>query len=106
MNSFNHYAYGAVFDWIFGVALGIKPMIEAPGYKEVTICPNPDKCLGFAEASIESHYGKISSKWYYNDDKISFEFEIPEGVTAHITLPSGCKKSLTGGKYEFLEASS
>lgn len=103
MNSFNHYAYGAVFDWIFGVALGIKPVAEAPGYKKITISPKPDKCLGFAEAAIESRHGRISSKWYYNDNETYFEFEIPKGVTAHITLPSGYNRIVGEGTYKFSE---
>ena len=41
MNSFNHYAYGAVFDWIFGVACGIKPCADAPGYEKILIAPHP-----------------------------------------------------------------
>lgn len=103
MNSFNHYAYGAVFDWIFGVVAGIKPLDNAPGYKEIILAPQPDKCLGFAETSIESRNGKITSCWYYKDDSVCYEFDIPEGVIAHLTLPSGYTKTLTGGKYQFTE---
>ena len=103
MNSFNHYAYGAVYDWIFGVSSGIKPLEHAPAYKEITLAPHPDKALGFADASIESRNGKIRSYWYYKDDKVYYEFEIPEGVTAHLTLPSGRRETLCGGSYRFTE---
>ena len=101
MNSFNHYAYGAVYDWIFGVACGIKPL--APAYKEVSIAPHPDKSLGFADASIDSRNGTIRSYWYYKGDSVYYEFDIPDGVTAHITLPSGYRTTLPFGSYRFGE---
>ena len=103
MNSFNHYAYGAVFDWIFGVCTGIKPLESAPAYKEVSIAPLPCKKLGFAKASIDSRNGKITSHWYCKGDDVFFEFEIPQGVRAHITLPDGHKETVGGGTYHFTQ---
>lgn len=103
MNSFNHYAYGAVFDWIFGKALGISTVGEAPAYKEITLAPHPDRRLGFAEASIDSRNGRIRSHWYYKGNVVYYEFEIPSGVTAHLTLPSGHTEMLTCGTYHFAE---
>jgi alpha-L-rhamnosidase len=101
MNSFNHYAYGAVFDWIFGVSAGIKAL--APAYKEILLAPHPNKKLGFADTSYESRSGLIRSYWCYKDDAIHYEFEVPKGVTAHIELPSGKRESVGGGKYFFKE---
>jgi len=103
MNSFNHYAYGAVFDWIFGVASGIKPMENAPAYREVAIAPKPDKCLGFVETSIDTRNGTVRMHWYYKGDTVYYEIEIPDGVTAHLTLPSGYTEDLMGGCYHFAE---
>ena len=103
MNSFNHYAYGCVFDWIFGVASGIKPMASAPGYQEITLQPHPHKCLGFADNTIDSRHGLIRSYWYYKGDTVYYEFTIPQGVTAHLQLPSGYSETLTGGTYHFAE---
>ena len=101
MNSFNHYAYGAVNDWIFGVACGIKP--TAPAYKTVDIAPHPDKRLGYAQASIDSRNGKIDVYWYYKGDKVYYEITVPENVTARLTLPSGYNETLSGGVYHFAE---
>jgi len=101
MNSFNHYAYGAVFDWIFGVSSGIKP--KKPGYEEISIAPKPDKRLGFAEAIFDSRHGKIRSFWRYEGDCIYYEFEIPEGTVAYIELPSGKMKTIYGGIYKTRE---
>ena len=103
MNSFNHYAYGAVYDWIFGVAAGIKPVEDAPAYKKIEIAPHPNKELGFIDASIESRNGFVRSAWYYKDDVVYYELEIPEGATASLTLPSGKTYDLEGGIYHFSE---
>ncbi len=103
MNSFNHYAYGAVYDWIFGVASGIKPVAVAPAYKEIELSPHPSRLLGSAEASIDSRNGLIRSYWYYKGDVVYYEFDIPKDVTAHLTLPSGYTETLTGGTYHFAE---
>ena len=103
MNSFNHYAYGAVFDWIFGVSIGITTTSEAPGYMKIKLAPHPDKRLGFAEASINSRNGLIRSYWYYKNNIVYYEFDIPEGVTAHLTLPSGYTETLNAGNYCFTE---
>ena len=103
MNSFNHYAYGSVFDWIFGVSCGIKTVADAPAYRKITIEPHPNKCLGFADASIDSRHGKIRVHWYYKGDTVYYELEIPENVTACLTLPSGYQETLSGGSYLFAE---
>ena len=103
MNSFNHYAYGAVFDWIFGVAAGIKTVDSAPAYREINLAPHPDRRLGFADTSIDSRNGTIRSYWYYKDNTVYYEFDIPAGVTAHLTLPSGYQATLTAGIYHFAE---
>jgi len=103
MNSFNHYAYGAVFDWIFSVAAGIQTQEEAPAYKEIRLQPHPNKNLGFADTSIESRNGFIRSYWYYKGDTVYYEFTVPEGVTAYLRLPSGYTATLTGGIHHFAE---
>lgn len=99
MNSINHYAYGTVFDWIFGVSIGIKTISEAPGYKEIKLTPHPHKSLGFATASIDTKHGCIRVHWYYKNDIVYYEFNIPDGVTAHLTLPLGYTETLTSGDY-------
>ena len=76
---------------------------SAPAYREIALAPHPNRCLGFADASIESRNGFVRAHWYYKGDVVYYEFEIPNGVTAHITLPSGYKADLTGGIYHFAE---
>lgn len=103
MNSFNHYAYGAVYDWIFGVSSGITTVADAPAYKQIVFAPHPDKRLGYADASIESRCGKVRSYWYYKGDKVYYEFEVPAGSTAKIILPSGYQTTVGEGTYHFAE---
>ena len=102
MNSFNHYAYGAVLDWIIGVSVGITPIEESPAFTEVRIAPKPHRCLGFADATLETRSGKLRVHWYYKKDTIYYEVEIPKGVTADLQLPSGVCKTLEEGIYHFV----
>ncbi len=99
MNSFNHYAYGAVAEWMYGTICGVK-LLEA-GYKKILLAPVPNKELGFAKCAIETVSGRIESHWYYSNGKIMFEFTVPEGVKAKIMLPNGYTESVTGGSYTY-----
>ena len=101
MNSFNHYAYGAVYDWIFGVAAGIKP--SAPGYQKISLCPHPDQRLGFLNVSLRTRSGMLRTCWYYKGDMVYYEFEVPAGAVAHLRLPSGYTAELTGGCWHFAD---
>ena len=84
MNSFNHYAYGAVADWMYGVAAGINTDINAPGFENAILKPIYDKRLEYAAASIDTKFGKLSSKWSKHDSKIVYEFEVPNKATVII----------------------
>ncbi len=96
MNSFNHYAYGSVADWIYEEACGIKPL--KPGFEETVIAPKPTGKLDYLSASIETRHGKIVSKWYNEGTRIKYEIETPVKTTIII----GDKQyNVDGGKYEF-----
>ena len=98
MNSFNHYAYGCVADWVYEEACGIKP--KKAGFKEAIIAPKPTKKLEFLSASIETRHGKIVSKWQNEGEKTRYEIETPVKATAII----GDKTyELEAGKYVFFE---
>ena len=100
MNSYNHYAYGAVFSWIFEAAGGIQRTEKGAGYSEIVINPHPDKRLDFLRTELETKFGKISSYWCYGiDGNIHFEFEIPYGISAKVILPNGVSQAVTCGKY-------
>lgn len=86
MNSFNHYAYGAIGDWMYRVSAGIETM--GPGYKHLIIQPHPTKKLEFSKASFESSYGKVVSGWERKDGKLAIKISVPANSTATIILPA------------------
>ncbi len=96
MNSYNHYAYASVADWVFGVACGIKP--AAPGFARVRIEPHPDERLTSLKATLDTVHGRVSSGWKYTEDGIRYEIETP--VEAQITL-NGITRTVQKGKYIF-----
>lgn len=101
MNSYNHYAYGSVGDWLYGVVAGITVCDDGAGYKKVTLAPNPNKKLGYVNCTMNTASGKIQSNWYYKGDKIYFEFTVPRGTKAKIVLPNGYTETVGGGKYMY-----
>lgn len=97
MNSFNHYAYGAIGDWLYRVVAGIE--LGKTGYKHILIQPQPTNRLTFAKAHFESNYGRIESNWEQKDGKIHLNIRIPPNTTATITLPNAKMGEITeGGK--------
>ncbi len=87
MNSFNHYAYGVVCQWLWETAAGIAADPAAPGFRHIIMKPVPDKRLGYVDAEYKSAAGLIKSSWKYEGDEWIWNFTIPEGATAAVTLP-------------------
>ena len=87
MNSFNHYAYGCVCQWIWETAAGISADPVQPGFKHIIMKPVPDKRLGSLDAAFRSASGEIRSSWKYEGDTWTWEFTVPEGAVATVTLP-------------------
>ncbi|MDZ7371065.1 MAG: glycoside hydrolase family 78 protein [candidate division KSB1 bacterium] len=87
MNSFNHYAYGAIGEWLYRYVAGIEIDEQAPGYKHVIIQPHPGGGLTWARAEHESMYGKIVSSWKLQDGKMLLEVVVPPNTTATVILP-------------------
>jgi len=91
MNSYNHYAYGAIGDWMYKNIAGIQA--GAPGYKKIIIKPIIGGKLTWAEGSYDSDYGTISSKWRIEDNKLKLDVTIPPNTTAQIWVPDAQGKS-------------
>ncbi|HHV10852.1 MAG TPA: family 78 glycoside hydrolase catalytic domain [Clostridiales bacterium] len=98
MNSYNHYAYGAVADWVYGVAGGIKAMEEFPGYERVVVAPKPDERLDWLKVSLETRHGLIRSEWKKVAGAWRYEIETP--VAAYVTI-AGKSYEISRGIHTF-----
>jgi alpha-L-rhamnosidase len=87
MNSFNHYAYGAIGEWMYRVMAGIEIDPSAPGYKQILIQPQPGGGFTGAKASHQTMYGKVGSAWTIKDGKFELAVEIPANTKARVRLP-------------------
>lgn len=116
MTSFNHYAYGAVGDWMYRTIAGIDTKeAEGAGYKSIIIKPQLGGNLTFAKGSLETNYGVVSSSWKIENGKFLLDVEVPANTDATIEFPTdkintvkenghslNAKSKLVGsGKYHF-----
>ncbi len=83
--SFNHYAYGAIGQWLYERTAGIAPL--KAGYKKIQFAPLPHQTLTAVAADYESNYGKITSKWKFEGDDFIYNIVIPPNTTAKVVLP-------------------
>lgn len=104
MNSFNHYAYGAIGDWMYRTVAGLQE--ASPGYKEVLIAPKPGGELTHASAALQTAYGLVKSSWELSGMEFRLSVQIPANTTATIVLPRGASAVVTehGVKVEKLKA--
>jgi alpha-L-rhamnosidase len=86
MNSFNHYAFGAVGDWMYRNMGGIDVDAAAPGYKRVRIAPRVGGGLTSASASLETRYGQVTSAWRQVQDTFLLDVTVPANSSAEVTL--------------------
>ena len=93
-DSLNHYSYGAVTGWLFNGVCGINMKAG-----KLTIKPHPSKLLEFAEGRWDSPYGKIESRWIYENKKLTFDINVP--VTAEIELPDGRNEQVKEGAHHY-----
>ncbi|SDD53716.1 alpha-L-rhamnosidase [Paenibacillus sp. CF095] len=88
MNSLNHYAYGAIVEWMYRCVAGINPVEEAPGFQRVRLEPKPDARLKRVNATLNSASGTYRSNWEINEEgNLIFYFEIPFNASAEVYLP-------------------
>lgn len=102
MNSFNHYAYGAVADWMYGAAAGINSDPDRPGFEHIIFRPVTDRRLDFVKASIDTRRGTVASEWRRENGRIKYIFTVPEGCCASVII-GGEKHEVGAGTHEFLE---
>ncbi len=88
MTSFNHYAYGAVGDWLYRTVAGIDTDEQGPGYQKIIIRPQPGGGLTHASATLETYYGPIQSGWKLADGTLTLNVSIPPNATATVFVPA------------------
>jgi alpha-L-rhamnosidase len=104
MTSFNHYALGAVADWMHRSIGGIAPL--EPGYSKVLLAPRPGDGLHWARSSLETRHGKISVSWSRGDGgPIELDITVPQGVTALVQLPGTQGQEFRSGQHRLSSTS-
>ena len=100
-DSFNHYSFGAVCQFLFEYVAGIRPTFDAPGFREIILKPVPGGSLTWAEASYKSKQGTICSGWKIHDSKFNYHCTVPTSTTAFLHLPDESIHRLGAGKHQF-----
>lgn len=99
MTSFNHYALGAVADWLYKVVAGIRP--AGPGYARLRLAPTPGPGLDWARATLETRHGRVECGWRRDGETIEVTATVPDGVEADVTLPDGSTMTVGAGSHTF-----
>ena len=102
MNSFNHYAYGAIAEWLYRVVAGID--VLEPGYKRIRLHPRPGGGYTYAQATYNSVHGKIASAWTITDQGTRYDFTIPANTTATLLLNTGDPYAVKEGTGKAMDA--
>jgi alpha-L-rhamnosidase len=97
MNSFNHYAYGAIGEWLYRVVAGLDVDPEEPGYKHVRIQPQPGGGFTYARASLNTMYGLTTSAWEIHDGRFHLEITVPPNTRATVRMPHTSLEQVTEG---------
>ncbi|MCR5753005.1 MAG: glycoside hydrolase family 78 protein [Kiritimatiellae bacterium] len=102
MKSYNHYAYGAVLEWMYGAMAGIQPDPKSPGWRHFVLAPKPDRRIGKVAAHFDSPYGRIESSWSYQDDgSWKWRVTVPPNTTATVETPDGARREVAAGEHVF-----
>jgi len=88
MLSFNHYAYGAVVDWVYRHLAGLAPDLQEPGYRSITLSPKPCVGIDWARASVDTPLGLARIEWHTDAHELIAEVEIPAGSTGMFIAPA------------------
>jgi alpha-L-rhamnosidase len=95
MNSFNHYSYGAIGDWLYRVVAGIDTYEDGPGYLHSRIYPHPGGDLQYASADLQTNYGKLSSHWRVDGDSLFLDIVIPPNTHSTVNIPAAAGGRIT-----------
>ena len=97
MNSFNHYAYGAIGQWLYAAVAGIELDEDAPGGKRLRIAPRPGGGLTWARGELRTMYGRVESHWRIADGALTLKLSFPANAGAAVVLPASDPAAVTEG---------
>ena len=100
MNSFNHYAYGAIGAWLYAYVAGIALDPQVPGYQKFRLKPQPGGHLTWAKAFLNTAHGRIESEWHLENGSFKYRFVVPPNTSASVELPDGTGFEVVAGVYE------
>ncbi len=100
MNSFNHYAYGAIGRWMYDTIAGLALDPTRPGYRHLQIAPQPGGGLTWARATLRSLHGPLAVGWALDGDQFALNVTLPPNVTATVTLPDGTTREIAAGAHQ------
>lgn len=100
-DSFNHYSFGAVCQFLFEYVAGIRPIASSPGFREFQLHPIIGGSLTWAQGSYKTRYGTIFSRWQRHGNQVSYTCTVPDGTAAYLILPDRQRQRLSPGTYHF-----
>ncbi|WP_256206795.1 family 78 glycoside hydrolase catalytic domain [Nocardioides luteus] len=95
MNSFNHYAYGAVGEWMYRTMAGVSA--AEPGYRKVLIAPEPGEGVDHVDYRLQTPYGAVRSAWATDDGPMTLDVTVPANTTAEVRIPAAYRWAVTEG---------
>jgi alpha-L-rhamnosidase len=109
MNSFNHYAYGAVGEWLYGTVAGLDLDPEVSGWRRARLAPRPPLHPGLpspplltrARAELETIHGGYQVEWSIEGERFRFDAQVPPGCSARVELPDGSSDEVKAGRHRF-----
>ena len=97
MTSFNHYALGAVAEWMHRTVGGLRPL--DPGYRTIEVAPKPGGSIRWARTAHETPYGLARVQWVLKDETLTVSGQVPVGTTAVLRLPGRQEEVLSNGEF-------
>jgi alpha-L-rhamnosidase len=106
MNSYNHYAYGAIGDWMYRVAAGLDTYEDGTGYKHIRVMPHIGSDLSAVSASLQTYYGTAATSWNTEAGKLTLKVTIPANTKANIFIPASSADAITESGQKLSEVKS
>ena len=96
MNSFNHYAYGAIGDWMYRTIGGIRMDSGLPAYQKAILKPRPEGGITWARHQVDGPYGELAMNWEISGDRLKVQVTVPPNTSAVLMLPDDEKELGSG----------